>query len=138
MDGDRTINRIITTIDWKKIKSYHKKLGIVWEFIEESGETIQRTPNVSELRSELISLLQHLQNEKLNYISHGNWIIFTDNNDIRVIFRLADFHIENEDNPEKLKVALQEAIDSENYEYAAILRDTIQKRQKDKWQDKQI
>ncbi|NBO21757.1 hypothetical protein EBU94_00230 [bacterium] len=138
MDGDRTINRIITTIDWKKIKSYHKKLGIVWEFIEESGETIQRTPNVSELRSELISLLQHLQNEKLNYISHGNWIIFTDNGDIRVIFRLADFHIENDDNPEKLKAALQEAIDSENYEYAAVLRDTLQKRQKDKWQDRQI
>jgi hypothetical protein len=132
----KTINRIISTIQWRKIKSFHKKLNILWEFENEDGEDpIQRVPTVLELKDELKSLLRYMKDEDCDYLSYGNWVIFWERGeseigDIRVIFRLADFQYEenpNNDNKETLELALQKAIENEDYEYAAIIRDTLQK-----------
>jgi hypothetical protein len=73
----KAIDRVIGMIDWAKIKSYHKKLGILWEFTYDK-EIIRRTPNIPELKDELRSLLNHMNEEGLNYISHGNWVVFWD------------------------------------------------------------
>lgn len=127
------INRVISMIDWRKIKGYHKKLGIRWEFTYDK-ETVSRIPNVGELKEELKSLLNHVHEENLNYISHGSWVIFWEHDtagigDIRVIFRIADFHFEeNKESKESIEAALIKAIEKEDYEYAAILRDSLQKK----------
>lgn len=130
----KTINRIISTIQWRKIKSFHKKLNILWEFEKEEGEDpIQRVPTVLELKDELKSLLRYMKDEDCDYLSYGNWIIFWERGegeigDIRVIFRLADFQYqENPESKDSLEDALQKAIENEDYEYAAIIRDTLQK-----------
>jgi len=130
----KTINRIISTIQWRKIKSFHKKLNILWEFENEEGEDpIQRVPTVLELKDELKSLLRYMKDEDCDYLSYGNWIIFWERGegeigDIRVIFRLADFQYqENPETKDTLEDALQKAIENEDYEYAAIIRDTLQK-----------
>lgn len=129
----KAIDRVVSMIDWRKIKAYHKKLGILWEFTYDK-ETVRRVPNVGELKEELKSLLTHVYEENLNYISHGSWVIFWDREessigDIRVIFRIADFHFEENasGNRDSLEEALKQAIESENYEYAAVLRDELKK-----------
>jgi len=128
------IIRIIGMINWKKIKGYHKKLGILWEFPYDK-ETVRRTPSISELKDELKSLLKHVYQENLEYISHGSWIIFWDRSttgigDIRVIFRLVDFHFEeNTSSKESLTESLKKALEKEDYEYAAILRDSLYKKE---------
>ena len=74
-----------------------------------------------------------MYNEKLTYISYGNWVIFWENQedtkigDIRIVFRLADFVFESSNTRERLETALNQAIENENYEYAAKLRDEINK-----------
>ena len=130
----KTISRIINTIHWRKIKSFHKKLNILWEFENEEGEDpILRVPTVLELKEELKSLLLYMKDEECDYLSYGNWVIFWDRGDseigdIRVIFRLADFQYEeNREDKESLELALKKAIENEDYEYAAIIRDTLQK-----------
>jgi len=134
MDAHKgAIDRVISSIDWRKIKSYHKKLGILWEYTEDK-ETFRRVPSVPELRSELNSLLMHVVEENLSYISHGSWVIFWDREeggigDIRVIFRLADFLFEeNRQSQESLEEALRKAIEKEDYEYAAVIRDSLLKK----------
>jgi hypothetical protein len=127
-----TINRVIHTIDWRKIKSVHKKLGIFWEFNEDK-DIVRRVPTVAELKDDLRSLLYHMKQENLNYLSYGNWVIFWENEeknvgDIRVIFRVADFQIEEDLNTLSLDEALKSALEKENYEYAAVIRDKIQKK----------
>jgi len=127
-----TISRVIHTIDWLKIKGYHKKLGIFWEFNEDK-ETIKRVPTVAELKDDLRSLLYHMNQEKLSYLSYGNWIVFWEYEnrhvgDIRVIFRVADFHVEEDKNSLNLEEALKLALEKENYEYAASIRDEIKKK----------
>ena len=129
------VSRVINAIDWRKIKGYHKKLGIFWE-VEHDKEIIKRLPTVAELKSELRSLIEHVLDEDLPYISHGSWVIFFDNEggglgDIRVIFRLADFHFEeNKESIENLRVALDRAVETEDYEKAALIRDAILKYEK--------
>lgn len=130
--ADRAISRVINMIDWTKIKGYHKKLGILWEF-EYDKETIRRIPNVPELKEELRSLLVHMKEENLSYISHGTWVVFWEREkssvgDIRVIFRIVDFHFEeNTHNKESMEAALKKALEREDYEYAAILRDEMRR-----------
>jgi hypothetical protein len=72
--------------------------------------------------------------ENLNYISYGSWIIFWDREDssigdIRVIFRLAEFVFE-EDKKSRgaLEKALEKAVEKEDYEYAAEIRDALNKK----------
>jgi hypothetical protein len=124
------IESVIHSIDWRRIKSFHKKLGIKWVF-EFNEQKIERLPTVSELRGDLRNMLEHMYSEKLTYISYGNWIIFWDalhkeNGDIRVIFRLSDYVFENHAK-ENLELALDKAIENEDYEYAAMIRDEINK-----------
>jgi hypothetical protein len=126
------VSRIVSSIDWKRIKSYHTKLGIMWEY-EVDGEHIQKVPTIAELKGELASILSHMIEQGLDYISYGSWIIFWDNeglesNGVRVIFRLADFSFEeDQQNREDLEDLLKKAIEREDYEYAAVIRDEINK-----------
>lgn len=134
---EQTINKVLSSIDWKKIKSYHVKLGIKWEF-EEDKQTVQRNPTIPELRAELQSILDHMAAVKLDYISYANWVVFwerTGSEDIRVIFRLVDYSfgepVIKGSSKETLESALQKAIENEDYEYAAMLRDEINNTNKD-------
>ena len=128
---EQTINRVLSTINWKKIKSYHIKLGIKWEF-EEDKQTVKRCPTIPELKAELQSLLSHMVTSNLEYISYANWVVFWERSsgeDLRVIFRLVDY-ILNEpagsgSQKENLDELLKKAIEREDYEVAAALRDQI-------------
>lgn len=125
--------RVIQSIDWRKIKSYHKNNNILWE-IEDDKTTHKRLPSVAELRDELRSIFSHMMSEDLHYISHGSWIIFWDREDsdigdIRVIFRLAEFVFEEDKKSKQaLEKALEKAVESEDYENAAVLRDALNKK----------
>jgi excinuclease UvrABC helicase subunit UvrB len=133
---NKTIDRIVNAIDWKKIKDYHKRLNILWEFTEDK-QIVQRVPTITELRNELRSIIFYMNEENLDYISYGSWVLFWDKEkgevgDIRVIFRLADFHFEeNANSVESLEDALQKALEKEDYESAAAIRDTLQKKKKE-------
>lgn len=124
------IDKVIRSIDWRKIKSYYRKLGIRWEY-QEDKETVHRTPTVAELKDDFRSLLSHMLDQEINYISYGSWIIFWDREDgglgdIRVIFRLADFVFEEDKkSAENLEEKLRSAVEREDYEYAAVIRDEI-------------
>jgi hypothetical protein len=126
--------KVIQSIDWRKIKSYHKKLNITWE-INDDKEIIKRMPSVEELRGELRSIFEHMITEDLSYISYGSWIIFWDreegvSGDIRVIFRLADFVFEEDKQTRRsLELALEKAIEKEDYENAAEIRDALNKKE---------
>jgi hypothetical protein len=128
-DYKQAIGKVIASIDWKKIKSYHAKLGIQWEY-EIDKEIVKKVPSIPELRDELSSILNHMAEERLDYISYGSWVVFWDvsaSYEIRVIFRLADFSFEDSPSPnkEQLMSSLQKAVESEDYEYAAVIRDEI-------------
>ena len=107
------INRIIDAIDWKKIKDYHRKLGIYWEYVVDK-ETVRKLPTVADLKDELRSIIRHMKDENLNYISYGSWVVFWERDkesigDIRVIFRLADFHFEeNRNTPQSQQSFLEQ------------------------------
>lgn len=127
------INNVIYSIDWRKVKTFHTRLGIKWVFETKSGDT-ERVPSVSELREDLRQILNHMVSENITYISYGNWVIFWDKEegetvgDVRVIFRLADFSFESGTQKERLESALLKAIDNEDYEYAAQIRDELKKK----------
>ena len=125
--------KVIQSINWQKIKTYHKKLNILWE-VEDDKQIIKRVPTVGELRNELRSIFEHMLSQDLAYISYGNWIIFWDreeciSGDIRAIFRLADFIFEEDKKSlVSLEIALAKAIENEDYENAAKIRDTLHKK----------
>ena len=124
------IEKVIHSIDWRKIKSYYRKLGIRWEY-QEDKETVHRTPTVADLKDDFRSILSHMLDQDINYISYGSWIIFWDREDgalgdIRVIFRLADFVFEEDKkSAQSLEERLRNAVEREDYEYAAVIRDEI-------------
>jgi hypothetical protein len=127
-------DKVIQSINWRKIKSYHKKLNITWE-IEDDKQIIKRIPSADELRGELKSIFEHMLTENLSYISYGSWIIFWDreegvSGDIRVIFRLADFIFEEDKKTRRsLELALEKAIEKEDYENAAEIQDALNKKE---------
>lgn len=126
--------KVIHNINWRKIKSYHKKLNITWE-IKDDTQIIKKIPTTDELRSELRSIFEHMLSEDLSYISYGSWVIFWDREDgepcdIRVIFRLADFIFEEDKKTRhSLELALKKAIEKEDYENAAEIRDALNKKE---------
>lgn len=140
----KTINQLIKSIDWIRIKSIHKKLNILWEF-EDDKQTVTRVPTVGELKDEFRALIQHMNENDLNYVSYENWIVFWEKTDdqpfgsLRAVFRLLDYSFseseetESEESPsEDLDAELKIALDNEDYEYAALIRDELKKKQKHK------
>lgn len=126
------IDGVIFSINWVEIKSFHRKLSILWEF-EDGENSIFRVPTVSELRSELRTILWHMHNEELTYISYANWVVFWNcdegQEDVRAIFRVADFYYGREVYDDKnYEEELKKAIEDEDYEYAARLRDQKEKK----------
>jgi len=127
---EQYIEKVIHSIDWRKIKSYYRRLGILWEY-DEDKEIVKRVPSVADLRDDFRSILSHMLDQDIDYISYGSWIIFWEREgnslgDIRVIFRLADFIFEEDKKTaESLEEKLRLAVEKEDYEYAAIIRDEI-------------
>ncbi len=127
---EQYIEKVIHSIDWKKIKSYYRKLGILWEY-DIDKETVKRLPSVSDLKSDFRSILTHMLDQDINYISYGSWIVFWEREngtlgDVRVIFRLVDFVFEEDKKSAAgLQERLNQAVEMEDYEYAAIIRDEI-------------
>ena len=93
---NKTINQVIKSIDWARIKSIHKKLNILWEF-EDDKQNVLRVPTIGELKDEFRALLQHMYENDLSYVSYENWVIFwekTDDQefgDLRAVFRILDY-----------------------------------------------
>jgi len=127
---EQYIEKVIHSIDWKKIKSYYRKLGILWEY-DIDKETVKRLPSVSDLKSDFRSILTHMLDQDINYISYGSWIVFWEREngtlgDVRVVFRLVDFVFEEDKKSYlSLEERLNKAVEREDYEYAAIIRDEI-------------
>ena len=134
---DHYIDKVVRTIDWRKIKPYYRKLGIHWEY-QDGDETHRKTPTVADLKEDFRALLNHMLVQDIGYISYGSWIVFWDREegglgDIRVIFRLADFVFEEgKKSYLSLKERLDKAVEREDYEYAAIIRDEINSIKKEK------
>jgi len=134
----KTINQIVKSIDWVRIKSIHKKLNILWEY-EEDKEIVYRVPTVSELKEELRSVIHYMYENDLNNVSYENWIIFWDKpedkvfGELRAIFRIFDysFNETKSENPtEDLNEELKIALENEDYEYAALIRDELKRKKK--------
>ena len=102
--------------------------------MEYDKEIVSRIPNVAELKSDIRAIFEHMLEQDLHYISYGNWIIFWDREegnvgDIRVVFRLAEFVFEEDKTSrDALEKALEQAIEKEDYENAANLRDALNKK----------
>jgi hypothetical protein len=126
------IEGVISSVDWLQILNYHKKLNILWEFKNDKEITL-RIPEISELKEELRSLLWHMHTESLSYLSYANWVVFWEDEDgsvdVRAIFRVADFHYGKTRKTENLEEELKKALEREDYEKAAFLRD-IKRKQK--------
>ena len=124
------IEGVIASVDWIKILSYHKKLNILWEF-KNDKEICLRIPNIAELKEELRSLLWHMHTENLSYMSYANWVVFWEDEgedlDVRAIFRVADFHYGKKQRIENIEEELKKALEREDYEKAAFLRDKKRK-----------
>lgn len=139
----KTINQLVKSIDWARIKSIHKKLNILWEF-EDDKQTSLRVPTVGELKDEFRSLIQHMNENDLSYVSYENWIIFWEKEEdqpfgsLRAVFRLLDYSftesVEEEETSESedLDAELKIALENEDYEYAALIRDELKKNKKHK------
>lgn len=145
MRNSTVIQKILDSLNWDQIQNYHKKLNILWDIENRDGTKETRIPNVSDIKSELRELLVYVAEEKLDYLSYGNWLIFTDDTEYRVVFRLNDwvfttkrdpnvemfysdsFKENSLDNKEELEEKLKSAIKVENYERAAEIRDAIHK-----------
>lgn len=139
----KTINQLVKSIDWVRIKSIHKKLNILWEF-EDDKQTALRVPTVGELKDEFRSLIQHMNENDLSYVSYENWIIFWEKTEdqpfgsLRAVFRLLDYSftesVEEEETSESedLDAELKIALENEDYEYAALIRDELKKNKKHK------
>ena len=124
------INKVVNSIDWKKIKSYHQKLRILWEYTKDDV-IIKKVPTVLELKKDFRQILLHMIEQEITYISYGHWVIFwerdqKDLGDLRAIFRLADFtHEQEKGNILMLEEMLCSAIEAEDYEKAALIRDEL-------------
>lgn len=149
------IDIIISKIDWSNIRKYHKKLDIFWEIENEKKEKVLRIPTEKDLKEDLLSILHYMFNEKMEYLSYGNWIIFWNMDsiveeerllsEIRVIFRVSDYTFTNnqdlskqfqksltEIDKVKLEIMLENALKVEDYENAAFIRDRIFKLKSEK------
>lgn len=145
MKKTNKFKEILHLIDWDLILEYHNKLKIYWDIQNEDGVSRSRIPGLSDLKSEVLSLLNYMFNNDIDNISYGNWIIFRDSDDldnigkVRIIFRIIDLTFVDEKDElvfntsfelEYLKEELNNAITEENYEFASVLRDRIHKYKK--------
>ncbi len=148
MEKSVRIDLVIDKIDWSVIRKYHKKLDIFWEFDNKDGGKTLKIPSEKDLKEELRSILQYMLEEKMEYLSYGNWIIFWNVEsvfkeerllgEIRVVFRISDYTFtDNSDShiqfqkeitdldKSKLEKLLETALKEEDYENAAFIRDCI-------------
>lgn len=135
------IQTILDSLDWEEIQDYHNKLNILWDIQKEDGTKKTAVPSVFDIKEELNELLQYVTSENLDYLSYGNWIIFAEEEEFRVVFRLNDWVFKRNKikesipyhipfislDKDELENTLERALKVEDYELAAELRDAIHK-----------
>lgn len=138
---EKMISNIIRNMNWSRIKHFHHLLDLKWQFQDNKGNIVERFPTITELKDELKTLIKFAMVEKEKSIETGNWLIKwelieeenkTPNFTLEVFFVLEDaISIEtgvkdySKDTLPKLEDQLKSAVDSENFEEAAKLRDII-------------
>lgn len=135
------IQTILDSLNWEEIQDYHNKLNILWDIQKEDGTKKTTVPSVFDIKEELNELLQYVTSENLDYLSYGNWIIFAEEDEFRVVFRLNDWVFKRNTikesipyhvpfislDKDELENTLERALKVEDYELAAELRDAIHK-----------
>ncbi len=141
MKKSTMIQTILDSLDWEEIQDYHNKLNILWDIQKEDGTKKTAVPSVFDIKEELNELLQYVTSENLDYLSYGNWIIFAEEEEFRVVFRLNDWVFKRNKikesipyhipfislDKDELENTLERALKVEDYELAAELRDAIHK-----------
>lgn len=138
---EKMISTIIRNMNWSRIKHFHHLLDLKWQFQDNKGNIVERFPTITELKDELKTLIKFAMIEKEKSIETGNWLIKWDfieeenktpNFTLEVFFVLEDaISIEtnikdySKDSLPKLEDQLKSAVDSENFEEAAKIRDII-------------
>lgn len=136
----KLVQGVIKAINWNKVKHFHKAFEIKWQFEEEKGAILERYPLVDELKDELRSLLDFVITKNMKSLDYGNWIIFWKDEKtaieeglegarLEAIFSLEDSLVIDNDSEtnsiELLEKQLSTAVEIENYEKAAKIRDKI-------------
>jgi len=138
---EKMVQDVVKSINWNRIKYFHHIFGIKWQFQEKEGFIAERFPTVSDLKEELRTLLRFAMEKNTPVLEYGNWLIFwtseelakkqgTEGARLEAIFSLEDSialdtsSLDSE-SIEDAKIKLEEAVEREDYEKAAKLRDRI-------------
>ena len=141
---EKMIQEVVKTINWNKVRYFHTVFGIKWQFEEKEGHIVERFPTIGELKEELKSLLKFAISRNTKTLDYGNWIIFWTDEEaaskegltsarLEAIFSLEETFVIDTENDSTVKVLeskLEEAINKEKYEEAAVLRDKILQQKK--------
>lgn len=135
------VQDVVKAINWNRIKYFHHIFGIKWQFQEKEGFIAERFPTISDLKEELKTLLKFAMTKNTPVLEWGNWLIFWTNEDLakrqgtegarlEAIFSLEDsIALDSSsldlESIESTRMKLEEAVDKEDYEKAAKLRDRI-------------
>ena len=137
----KLIKEAVESIDWKKIMYFHNALNIQWQIEEDDGNIIERAPSEEEVRDELQQLLKFAVEKNLKVLDYGNWIVYWSDGEttkldnikgavIEIIFSSDSYFVNTEDTKDTLddlNKKMRIAIEEEDYESAALLRDKIKK-----------
>lgn len=138
---EKMVQDVVKAINWNRIKYFHHIFGIKWQFQEKEGFIAERFPTISDLKEELRTLLRFAMSKNTPVLEYGNWLILWTNEDLakkqgtegarlEAIFSLEDSialdtSSQDLESIEATKMKMEEAVNKEDYEKAAKLRDRI-------------
>ena len=113
-------------INWMRVKSAHKNLGITWEF--EDG--IIGYPTVADLKNHVSGLIDWCINEKKMIVETETWLVSVVQNPAAInVWFILEYSgaIYIEEDKREIEEKIQQCIEKEDYETAAKLRDKLKK-----------
>lgn len=133
------INNVISNVDFVKILHFCKKNNILYQFVDDKGNFLERCPSISDLVDDLGTILIYVIERDLEYFQYGNWVItwknkkksMTSGNEaesLEVIFSLDRVFIMNDSDSNRIKTLeemLNVAIENEEFEQASKLKEKI-------------
>jgi len=138
---EKMVQDVVKAINWNRIKYFHHIFGIKWQFQEKEGFIAERFPTISDLKEELRTLLRFAMSKNTPVLEYGNWLILWTNEDLakkqgtdgarlEAIFSLEDSialdtSSQDLESIEATRMKMEEAVNKEDYEKAAKLRDRI-------------
>jgi protein-arginine kinase activator protein McsA len=137
---DKMISNVIRNINWSRIKHFHHILDLKWQFPDTKGHIVERHPTVTELKEELKTLINFAIKQKEKTFQKDLWLIEWDCKEkegsspsysLEVFFVLEEAvsvetgNKELPKNVNELESRLNEAVEHENFELAAEIRDLI-------------